>query len=76
MHFSLMQLFRELAEECNVLKNFIASRLSDSDSGTSRRGPGRTTDICIGCSADACLCGLFRGRGGQQLYTMRCKFML
>ena len=29
----------------------------------------------IACSADACLCGLFHGRRGQQLYTLRCIFV-
>ena len=38
-------------------------------------GVGRSTDISIECSADACLFGLFRGRRGQQLYTLRCIFV-
>ena len=39
-----------------------------------RAGPGRSdsTDIRIECFADACLCGLFRGRRGQQLCALRC----
>ena len=27
-------------------------------------------------SADACLCGLFRGRRGQQYYILRCRFVV
>ena len=33
------------------------------------------TDIRIECSADACLSGLFRGRGGQQLRRSAAEFL-
>ena len=44
---------------------------SPSAASRSTLDAGRSTDIRIECYADACLCGLSRGRGGQQL----CIFM-
>ena len=42
---------------------------------STRPGARRSTDIRIECSAEACLCCLFRGCRGLQLYTWRCTFM-
>ena len=67
------------AQVANVTVRRSPAEVSDSehqspglaDSEQQARGwAGTSIDIRIECSADAYLCGLFRGRRGQQLYSV------